>query len=679
MKKNLYYRLCNGLTDIGSFHSVNESPYDIVKDLNREIFKSVYYYTEDQVKEAEQIVNVKDKKTGDIVERPRGVGNITLADDTRLKTMEAITNQLIFDFDSEDIDLARKDALEVINRLSSYGISKNNIDICFSGNKGFHTKLQTSSYFTANELKSICSVLMDGLSTVDTRVYNDARILRLPFSKHKSGLYTTPLEYSELLNLKVEDIKELAKSRYTPEEFKTVIDLPESISILKELKINQTLQLKQTILGLPENFDNIDFSKKPSYLTPARYVLEMGYIPQGFGQDARMILASSYKKAGKDEQQAYYALKSVSDHRVALYGPSTKFDKFELWDNVITTVFSDSWQGGTYSNFHPLLAEIDEKLPAYLKRKDRAKIIDNASVFDKFRNFAINIDKNTLQLGIPSFDKKVKLLAGTAVGILGVPGSGKSTLVMNLLANNSNKQEKSIFYSLDMGESLVALKQIQRITKLTNDEIFALVRNEPAKFQELAKQASKEFENVMFSFKFGLTPDDIRQDIVDYEARTGEKVRLVVVDYLESVQSGYSDPTVGSGYVAQQLADIGNELDVLMVVLLQTQKTVNPGDEITSMRSIKGASVIEQCLSVVLGLFREGQPLKYQDYDVTMGINVLKNRYGGSSSTTIGWDGARSKINELTPDQRLQLTELREMKAAEAEEEKEKRKGSGGW
>lgn len=674
-----FYRLCSGLTDIGTFHPIETSPYDVVTNLDQELFVSVYKYTEDQIKEAEEIIQVTNKKTGEVYDRKRGIGRVTSVDGTQYQTVEDChTNQLIFDLDSKDFEDVRKDGLTLIDRLQGYGIPEDSIQLFYSGNKGIHVKVDTEDTFTPKELKGICTVLMDNLSTFDTTIYNPSRIVRLPLSRHHSGRYTTPLSIDELKDTPIEEIQDFSNGEMTSDQLTdawTKAKIMPELLQLKDLVIKQPEILpKITIDGLPDEFD-IDFSKKPSNLTPAKYVLEMGYIPTGYGQEARMILAASYKKMGKSAEQAHHALKAVSDHRIKLYGSDAKFDSDEIWNNVIQTVYSDSWQGGTYGTFHPLLSEIDDKLPAYLKRKERAKIVDNASVFDKFKTFARDIDKNTLKFGIPSLDKKLKLLAGTAVGVLGVPGSGKSTLVMNLLANNSKKGEKSIFYSLDMGESLVALKQIQRVSTKTNDEVFKLVREEPVAFKTLAEKASKEFENVMFSFKFGITPDDIRNDIREYEEKTGEKVRLVVVDYLENVQSGYSDPTVGSGVVAQQLADIANEMGVLLVVLLQTQKSVKPGEEIYTMRNIKGASVIEQCLSVALGIYREGQHIKYSDYDTTMGVNVLKNRYGSMSSTTIGWNGARSKVMEVTPDQLMELRTLRELKA-EVEEES---KAEGRW
>ena len=679
MTKKLFYRLCVGLTDSGTFYPVEKSPYDIVKNLDQEIFKSVYYYTEEQVTEANKMIMVKNPKDDQEYERKRGIGRVTSTDGTQYQTVtDVFTNQLIFDLDSVDFKDVRRDTKTLVGRLEEHGIGEESIQLYFSGGKGTHVRITTDKIFNPSEMKSMCTVLMDGLSTFDTTVYNPSRILRLPLSRHHSGCYTTPITMAEIDDSTIEEIKGFSDGSISKDDiadFWTKAEMPDTIFEMKDLMIQKVKDkvAKPTIEGLPDEFE-IEFKNKPTYLTPAKYVLEMGYIPDGFGQEARMILAASYKKAGKDKRQAYFSLKAVSEARVERYGERAKFDKDEMWNNVIQTVYSDSWQGGTYGAFHPLLGEIDDRLPAYLKRKDRAKVIDNASVFDKFKEFARDIDKNTLKFGVPSLDKNLRLLTGTACGVLGVPGSGKSTIVMNLLANNSDKGESSIFYSLDMGESLVALKQIQQVTRVGNDAIFKMVREEPERFNVLAKKAAKQYENVAFSFKFGITPDDIRNDIIEQEEKTGEKVRLVVVDYLESVQSGYADPTVGAGAAAQALASIASELNVLMVVLLQTQKSVRPGEEIHTMRNIKGASVIEQCLSVAIGIYREGQHLKYSDYDCTMGVNILKNRYGKMTGTTIGWDGAGSKIMDMNNDQRLQLTTLRELKAENEAEEAEQRK-----
>ena len=76
----LYYRLCIGLTDIGELFPITVSPYNLVKNLDQEVFRSVYLYTQEQYEEATREVEVIDKRSGEIIKRPRGVGILTLAD-----------------------------------------------------------------------------------------------------------------------------------------------------------------------------------------------------------------------------------------------------------------------------------------------------------------------------------------------------------------------------------------------------------------------------------------------------------------------------------------------------------------------------------------------------------------------------------------------------------------------
>ena len=99
----------------------------------------------------------------------------------------------------------------------------------------------------------------------------------------------------------------------------------------------------------------------------------------------------------------------------------------------------------------------------------------------------------------------------------------------------------------------VYLHLTERSAPITKKE---LVDNEElmkAVYTDNVDKVKEEFKNVIYSFKSGATCDKIRNDIIRFQDKTGKKVRLVIIDYLESVQSGINDPTVGSGIVAQEL------------------------------------------------------------------------------------------------------------------------------
>jgi KaiC/GvpD/RAD55 family RecA-like ATPase len=665
-----YYRLCKSLEDYGSFYPIERNPYEEIKNLNTDIYKSIFFYTQEQVDEATKVIKVR--KNGIEYSRPRGVGRITDVDGNQYPTLYGVTNQLVWDFDSADNEQARKDARDLCNNLIQQGVVEEAIQICFSGNKGFSVVVGSNQLFNADEVKQICMNLAAPLKTKDSKVYNDSRVFRLPLTRHQTtGHYKIPITLNTLRSYNAKLIKESAKNNIDPKEIDgawITVDLPKSVIALKEVKTKE----KSVDVEFVQTIQDLDFANRPRFLPPAKFVLHQGFILPGERHHSFMILAATFKKEGFTRTDAYNLLKGVAERQATIY-EQEPFSENEIWDNILETVYSDSWQGGTFGMDHPILQKINEALPDQFKYKDSKGLVVGGFIFDQFEKFAVDIDKNTLSFGIKALDNKIKLLAGTSVGILGVPGSSKTSLAIELLENNSVKGEQSIFFSLDMNESLIALKLIQRATKLTNDEIFGIVKSHPLKFKELREQAMNPFRNVNYSFKYGSSPAEIRQSILDLEQKTGKKVRLVVVDYLENVQSGYSDPTVGAGMVAQQLANIAADLNVLIVILLQTQKDHQPGSPILSMRSIKGASVIEQSLSVAIGIHREGQVSKYADYDQFLDVNILKNRFGALGHATIGWDGPRSRFYEMGADDKLKYQDLLDIKKADKEtDEKEK-------
>lgn len=678
--KKLYYHLHNTLNDFEyKFYPIDSDVYKHITDFDVDWYKSIYYYTEEQKEEAETIIPVE--KRGKKYNRMRGVGNITDCENgTKHKTItDVVTNLLVWDFDAENVENARKDTVELIKRLQKLKIDESSIQVSFSGGKGFSVIVETDTMLNPKELKTICVHLADGLSTIDKKIYNPSRVFRVPLTKHHSGNYKTPFPIETIINFNSDSIIESSKQRLEVNDINgiySIIQFPQELHDIKD--IVEELTVEHIEIEINPEIRNLDWSKRLKFLSPAKYVLHNGL---GFGagqrHDTFMILASSYKNAGFSRGDAYKLLRSVDEKHCNIHKRES-FSKEELWDNILETVYSDDWRGGTYASDHPIIQEIEKQLPPYLLNNDRKLLVNNDSVFDRFTKFATDIEKNTLKLGIKDFDNKITLLAGTSVGILGVPGSGKTTLAMNLLAHNSLAGEPSLFYSLDMNESLIALKQIQRVTGYSNKKIFDLVKNHPEEFIKIRQKAIKDYENVIYSFRFGITPADIREDIKSYEQDSGRKIRLVVVDYLENVQSGYSDPTVGSGMVAQQLANIAADQEVLMVILMQTQKSVNPGEPIESMRSIKGASVIEQSISVGLGIHREAQCIRYKDYDNFMTANVIKNRFGGLDTVTMKWEGAKSMISDMTKDDNLALADLLDLKKDDSETEQKEKNGRWG-
>jgi hypothetical protein len=637
-----YIRLAEGLNKY-KLIPTTENIWNHIKSNEKDYYTSIYEYNEDHYntwKSTKTVAGIKD----------------------------VFTKKLLWDFDdASNIENARQDALTLVSRLVTKGIPEGNIQVCFSGMKGFSVEIATDYKFTPEEFKNVTANLAEGLATYDNVVSDPNRVVRVVGTKHnKSGLYKFPLSVSSLSEMSVDAIKSSAASLDNLNE--------DVLSNWVEVKLPATI----TSLTASKKVDNsavvfddaLDLSRKPKWLTDAKFALQEGFFGSGERNTAFMVLASTYKNQGFNKDIVYRMLKGVAEVQAARTGQERYLDR-ELWANIVNVVFNPNWKGGIYSYENtPLLREVTTRLG--LKppgSEDLPQLVTVESVTDVFKKFALDIDKNTIKLGITQVDNDVKITTSMLVGLLAAPSAGKTTVSLSVLNSLSNSNLKAIFFSLDMGAPLVYQRLIQRHTGLSGKKIFQMYKDADPRVEEFQNIVAKEYKNVRFCFKSGITTQDIKEYILKNEEREGERAKLVVVDYLECLSGPFSDSTANTALIAQQLKDIANELEICIVLLLQPQKSAgDPSAELLSYRSIKGASVIEQAASIIFTLWRPGFSPKDPANDKYMSMAVVKNRMGGLSSYDFAWSGLTGELRELSTEEAYELKDLREQKKAEQEE-----------
>lgn len=641
MSESQYVRISKGLSNY-SLEPINTDIQKIIdKNPDLDYYESLYQYNEDHYN------TWKQKKT---------VSGFT----------GVVTNKLVFDFDSkEDINLAKTDAQNLCATLLEKGLKEKEIQVYFSGNKGFHVQLTTDQKYSRKELENTIKSLGKGLKTLDTKITDEQRLIRIPMTKHpKTKLLKIPLTVNDLNTLSSSEIQKMAgEAEANPDKYFDIMDsfstavLPNSI---KQYKIVAEIEKPQ----LPEIFtsqDMPDFSNKPKFLSAAKYALLQGFFEDGERHDAVMILASTFRGLGFPKEIAKGMLNSALELHYKRTGLS-EFDERELEVNVLGFVYGPRWQGGTYSDKEtPLLVKTIEKYK--IVQEDNKNILFNLTQVDNtFSDFAQNIDKNTLKIGIKSLDERIRITTSSLVCLLAAPSAGKSSISFGVLNTVSNNNIPCLFFSLDMAAPMVYQRLIQRHLGYHSDKIFNVYKNKDKftmnKIQETLKN---EYKNVKFCFKSGLTVQDIRESIIKEKELTGEYPKLVVIDYLECVQSPFSDPTAGKAYVASNLKDIANEFGLCVFLLVQPQKSAgDPSYELNSYRKIKGSSVIEEAASQIFTIYRPGFNPKSSDDDKFMTITVVKNRMGELASFDYAWEGLRGAIRELTHEEENDLKALRE-------------------
>lgn len=589
-----------------------------------------------------------------------------------LAGMKDLTSDvLVWDFDSTNPELARLDTVELANRLVSKGVDPDSINCYWSGHKGLHVVLPLDRSVTPSEFKKATAELAKGLNTFDTVVSDPNRILRLEHSRHeKSGLYKVPLALYEVDEMNVDQIRELAKA--PREDF--VAPEARPVSLPAYLFATKEKEKKEVSM----NAEKFDPKTTPRGWKDYKWALAMGHFEAGERHQALMVVAATCRGLGYDRTTTYHICKAAIEKQADRTGED-KFQKEELYTNIIEgSVFSDTWQGGQYSpDTNPWLKKYCERMGFNANDKEEQSVVNLDDLVTQFTSYSINFEHNVIKTGIADLDEHIIFSTSTLNGILGNPGSGKTTVAIEYLRNASANGVPSMFFSLDMGPPLVFSKLVGKETGKGFKDILKLFREEPKKAQEVAAIIKEKYKNVGMTFKCGVTVADIRNNIVQQAEKTGVKPKLIVVDYLENIAGPYSDANANAGMITNQLKDMATELEVCVILLLQTQKHSTPdvSDPLLSMKQIKGASAIEQNCSVVLTLWREGYSPDTTNDDSYISFALVKNRFGSLGRWDYHWDPIKGIIRGMTDEEWDHFEKFknkkRQKKASEALEKAE--------
>lgn len=573
---------------------------------------------------------------------------------------DVVTDTLVWDLDcKEDLNKAKEDVLTLFGRFKDADIPYNATQLYFSGQKGFTVVVKINKEITPEEARNVCiNNFAKELKTADLSVYNASRILRVPMTKHQeSGLYKIPLDPKALRSTPVETIKILAKD---PTQLTANFDY--EVAPYKE-EWNVKLPAKPT-----QNRTSVDLTDKPNNWRACKWNIKQGNFGDGERHTALTILAATIRSMGYNKTDTYYMCKSAIKQQAEKTG-SPEFGKDELWDNIIEqSIFTPNWKGGAYT------CKTDPWLSNYCKslgdkgcqdHEDETPCITFDSMTNNFDKYAKNFETNVIKTGIDQLDDNLMLVCSSLNGLLGQPGSGKTSTSIQILRDTSMRGVPSIFFSMDMGAPIVYGKLLQRETGKSLKELMKLVRDQDPNTLKMMNKIKEDYKNTSFCFQSGLTVPDMRTIIKNQHDVVGAPIKLVVIDYLECIGGPYSDATANTGLIANQLKDLANDLNVCILLLLQTQKHSTPqiSDPLLSLKGVKGSSIIEQSCSTITSLWREGYSPDTVSDDSYMSFAVVKNRFGSLWKGDFSWSGRYGVITELSDEQESSLQDFRNRKA----------------
>jgi len=253
--------------------------------------------------------------------------------------------------------------------------------------------------------------------------------------------------------------------------------------------------------------------------------------------------------------------------------------------------------------------------------------------------------------GWASLDRK--LFGGFNRGELNIfaggSGAGKSLFLANLGVNWALEGMNVCYLSFELSEALVAMRIDSMFTDTPTKEIFKDLDGVEMKVKMLGKKTGA------FQIKYmpsGKTANDIRSYLKEYEIKTGKKIDVLLVDYLDllmpiSRKVSPSDLFIKDKFVSEELRNLAMETQTVFVTASQLNRGAVEEIEFDHSHISGGLSKI-QTADNVIGIFTSRAMRERGRYQ----IQLMKTRSssGVGSKIDLEFDVDSLRIRDLEDD-----------------------------
>ena len=224
----------------------------------------------------------------------------------------------------------------------------------------------------------------------------------------------------------------------------------------------------------------------------------------------------------------------------------------------------------------------------------------------KGRLMGLKDNNGQVSTGWTTLDRK--LFGGFNKGELNIfaggSGAGKSLFLANLGVNWALNGMNVCYLTFELSEALVAMRVDSMFTDIPTKEIFKDLDGVEMKVKMIGKKAGAFQVKYMPS---GKNANDIRSYLKEYEIKTGRKIDVLLVDYLDlmmpmSRKVSPSDLFIKDKFVSEELRNLAMELGCVFVTAAQLNRDAVEEIEFDHSHISGGLSKI-QTADNVIGIF----------------------------------------------------------------------------
>jgi len=270
----------------------------------------------------------------------------------------------------------------------------------------------------------------------------------------------------------------------------------------------------------------------------------------------------------------------------------------------------------------------------------------------KGRLMALKDGNGQVSTGWKTLDKK--LFGGFNRGELNIfaggSGAGKSLFLANLGVNWALEGMNVLYLSFELSEALVAMRVDSMFTDIPTKEIFKDLDGVEMKVKMIGKKSGAFQVKYMPS---GKNANDIRSYIKEYEIKTGKKIDVLLIDYLDlmmpmSRKVSPSDLFIKDKFVSEELRNLAMETQTVFVTAAQLNRGAVEEIEFDHSHISGGLSKI-QTADNVIGIFTSRAMRERGRYQ----IQLMKTRSssGVGSKIDLEFDIDSLRIRDLDEDE----------------------------
>ena len=494
-------------------------------------------------------------------------------------------NNIILDYDKKDLtDKQLYDAVHFLvntEMIEDLGIKPEHINIWYSGT-GYHIEMPNLFGFApSTTLPAIVKETLTNVFPECDSIYDGARLIRAPYSyNEKLGNYKVLFTVDSFNFLDNKAISKASKNGFTMDELQGYVDIdwsniePYLKPYIKYPEIQQ-ISAKETVRS--------QFRLDPnSVVTCMQNVLAKKPIT-GERNITMMRIGSWMRRCGMPM--------AVVSHTLATW-TGLKREAEECTKKIFE-------QGYEYGCTDVIMAKNCKPNCIYFKHKDyNMNVMNVDDLAEKFAEF-VQKDFSSSAFNfkdVYQMPEDFMVLPGELVIVTGNTGLGKSTFVMNLVANLPTMN--TLFLSLENTWHLTFRRFLQMTHGLTKQEAIDAFKNpdDRAEFQ-------KAFEHIQIS----CDPPELSR-LVEGIARS--KPKIVVVDTTDMIfVKGIHDEISKMNEIINGLKSVAQSQDCIVIAVHHVNKEAMR-EGISRITSLKGTTNVVQKADKVLAINGENNEIR---------------------------------------------------------------------